>query len=73
MKFEYQIERLLTDKEVAPILGVSVALLKRWRWCGGGPRYIKVGGPAGRAVRYRKSDIEAWLASNIVSDREGQR
>ena len=64
MKFEY--DRLLTDKEVATLFGVSVALLKRWRCYGGGPTYVKIGGPDGRAVRYRRADVDFWIASNAI-------
>ena len=67
MKFEYKIDRLLVDKEVATLFGISVALLKRWRCYGGGPAYIKVGGPNGRAVRYRQCDLERWVTDNTVA------
>lgn len=66
MKFEYKFDRLLTDKEVATGFGISVALLKRWRCYGGGPTYIKIGGPKGRAVRYTRAALDAWVASNTV-------
>lgn len=42
--------------------------LERWRQTGDGPRYILVG----RVVRYRRSDLDAWLASRVrlsTSDR----
>lgn len=64
------IEHLVCEREVAGILGLSVAWLQRARWIGTGPRYVRVGGPTGRAIRYRLSDVESWIASNTV-DSEG--
>lgn len=37
--------------------GIPVRTLGQWRYLGKGPRWIKVG----RHVRYRWSDVEAWL------------
>jgi len=57
---------LLPDREAADVLGVSVARMQRWRWEGQGPAYVRVGGPRGRAVRYRLCDLEAWIEDNRV-------
>ena len=56
---EIQMERLLTDLEVAERLAVSVATARRWRLLRQGPRYLKVGA----SVRYRPQDVEAWIFS----------
>ena len=50
-------DRLLVPDEVAAFLRVSRRTLETWRYQGDGPNYIKVGG----LVRYRASDISAWL------------
>jgi len=50
---------LLNEYDVARITGLSVASVRRWRLLKQGPRYIKIG----VAVRYRPSDIAAWLES----------
>jgi len=51
-------ERLMTRKEVAEFLGVQPGTLARWKWAGTDcPPCVKVG----RSVRYRRSDVEAWL------------
>ena len=42
---------LLTTKQAAQILGVSIAFLERDRWAGA------------RAVRYRHSDLLAYIES----------
>ncbi len=50
---------MLTDREVAARLGVTVHTVRKWRLHGLGPLAIRVGG----AVRYRLSDVESWLQS----------
>jgi predicted DNA-binding transcriptional regulator AlpA len=50
----------LNEHQVAEIMGMSVSSVRRWRLLGRGPKYVKVGGVA---VRYRSSDMEAWLLS----------
>ena len=47
----------LDEKEVAELLGVSVASLRRWRLLGRGPRATKIGA----SVRYKLADIEAFV------------
>lgn len=49
---------LLTTKEAAKFLGVSKAFLERDRWAGARIPFVQVGT---RAVRYRATDIEAYL------------
>ncbi|MDH5508842.1 MAG: helix-turn-helix domain-containing protein [Nitrospinota bacterium] len=51
---------LLTTKQAAQFLAVTPSLLIKLRGCGGGPKYLKIA----RNVRYRRGDIEKWLASN---------
>jgi hypothetical protein len=36
--------------------------MRQWRWLGRGPRYVHVG----RAVRYRKSDLDAWVEARTI-------
>lgn len=48
---------LLDSEQLAALLGVHKATPAQWRHQGVGPRYIYVG----RQVRYRLSDVEAWL------------
>ena len=55
--------RLLTQSEAARVLRLSERTLERLRLQGGGPLYVK----AGRAVRYREADLEAWIAARVVS------
>lgn len=59
-------EKLLTTADAAELLGVSKAFLERDRWAGTttGTRipFIKVGS---RAVRYRASDLDAYIDRQI--------
>ncbi len=52
--------RLLKEGEAAKILNLEVATLRRWRWSGRGPRFLKLGG----AVRYELADIEAFIEAS---------
>lgn len=61
-------EELLTSLEVAKLLRVSVATIKRWRRERTGPPHIVVGG----LIRYRRADVEAYLRENTVEPEEGR-
>lgn len=54
--------KLLTTAEAAKFLGVSPAFLERDRWAGARIPFIKVGA---KAVRYRFSDLEAFLEQQV--------
>ena len=45
----------------ANYLGLSRQYLEIKRHTGGGPPYVKLA----RAVRYRKSDLDGWMASQL--------
>ena len=51
---------LLTPKEAAKLLKVSVSWLAKARMRGDGPPYIKVGG---RAIRYTEAALIQWMKS----------
>ena len=52
---------LLTRREAAARLGLSVSWLAKAAMSGGGPRFIKLGKSRQAHVRYRVSDIDAWI------------
>lgn len=56
-------ERLLTAREVAPLLGVGVSTLYEWQRKGLIP-YVRL---PGHGIRFRASDLQAWIGSRIVS------
>ena len=51
---------LIDEVTLAARLGVSRSTLQSWRYAGRGPRFIKLG----RMVRYRNSDVDAYLHAN---------
>jgi predicted DNA-binding transcriptional regulator AlpA len=56
---------LVDEREAASILCYSVRALQNWRHRGGGPDFVKV---SARSIRYRRSDLEKWIASRTVSN-----
>lgn len=62
-------ETLLTADQVAEMLGLCSATLAGWRFRGFGPAHVRL---SKRAVRYRLSEIEAWLSRNERSSTSDQ-
>ena len=63
MLHSLETDRLLHETEVGKILSVKVSTLRRWRWAGLGPRFIKIGA----AVRYDPQELKAYLANQVRS------
>jgi predicted DNA-binding transcriptional regulator AlpA len=58
------VEDLITESEAAERLSLSVRTLADMRRAGEGPRWHDLGSGVCRpVVRYRQSDIDAWLES----------
>lgn len=55
----HQTHRLIKEREAAHILNLKVSTLRRWRWAGRGPRFLKLGG----AVRYDPADLSTYIQS----------
>jgi excisionase family DNA binding protein len=55
---------LLTQREAAELLRTSERHLERLRIAGTGPKFLRLG--KHKSIRYRPTDVEAWLASKIV-------
>jgi len=53
---------LLTELQAAGFLNLSVRTLQAWRSRAVGPLFVR----AGRAIRYRRRDLLAWLDSQTV-------
>ena len=53
------IERLLTPKEAADLLRVSMSWLAKARMRGDGPPYIRIG----RSIRYSEAALHQWMKS----------
>lgn len=58
---------LLTAREVAAILKVTVYTLENWRGLRSGPKYLKLGEGIRAPVRYKRSDVDAYLTSSSVA------
>ena len=50
----------LSPLQVARLLGMSAFNLMVWRNRGFGPAFLRI---TRRTIRYRKKDLDAWLAS----------
>ncbi|WP_407568256.1 helix-turn-helix domain-containing protein [Arsenicicoccus dermatophilus] len=59
----HRLDPLWTPKQLAEYLCIPVQTLYDWNWKGAGPTPIKVG----RHLRYRESDIMAWLDVQTVA------
>lgn len=64
MLANYKLEAHLKAKQAAEFLGVSKSTLDHWRCRGAGPPWVRPSGLRGGAVRYRLSDLKAWLDRN---------
>lgn len=59
--------QIMTTREAAAYCRLSKQTLERYRLTGEGPRFAKYGKSGGTAaVRYRKEDLDAWIAGRIV-------
>ena len=56
------LEKLLHPKEFAELAGVPLATVYKWNHEGTGPIVIRVG----RHVRYRPSDVDAWIENRAT-------
>ena len=55
----------IDEKQLCADLGISSVTATKWRANAAGPPFIKVG----RLVRYRRTDVEAWLQSRTMGRR----
>jgi predicted DNA-binding transcriptional regulator AlpA len=60
-------ETLWTTDDVAEHCNVSEGAVRYWRQTNTGPPYAKLG----RLVRYRPSDVRAWLDQQFEEGRPG--
>jgi predicted DNA-binding transcriptional regulator AlpA len=52
----------LTERQLADWLGIAEVTLRTQRVRGDSPPHVRVG----RLVRYRRCDVESWLAARTV-------
>jgi len=53
--------KLLTEEQVAEQLSITTNTLRKWRWLGKGPAFIKMGA----AVRYEADTLATFIKSNV--------
>ena len=54
--------KILDTQAAARRCGLSKPTLERYRLTGSGPAFLKIGR---KAVRYRETDLDAWLAGRL--------
>ena len=67
MSEQFDTVTLVDEHEAARRLSLRVSTLRRWRWAGKGPRFVKLGS----AVRYEPDDVQAFIEAgrrNSTSD-----
>jgi predicted DNA-binding transcriptional regulator AlpA len=52
---------LLSDKDLADMLGLNTNTLQIWRMEDRGPNFTKLG----KQVFYRLADVQAWIQANV--------
>jgi excisionase family DNA binding protein len=62
-------ERLLSPRQLASYLNVSVATVYDWRHRRCGPPGFRIG----KHVRYRRSDVDRWIEEQIETTSQGSR
>ncbi|QZP07091.1 helix-turn-helix domain-containing protein [Caenibius sp. WL] len=58
---------LLTSAETAALLGIKTNTLEIWRTKGHGPAFLKLGTAPQAPVRYRPSEVTAWLEQRLYA------
>lgn len=58
------ISKPLKEREAAEIIGFSVHWLRRKRWSGDGPKYLKLGASVKSGVRYRYQDLMDYMSEH---------
>lgn len=56
----------LTPRETAELAKLSTQTLANHRWRGTGPRFAKLTPGRGGRIRYRRRDVEQWLAGGTA-------
>jgi Helix-turn-helix domain len=60
---------LLNETQAAHQLGLKVTTMRRWRWSGDGPTFIKIGA----AVRYDPIDLQKFIEAGRRSSTSDHR
>jgi predicted DNA-binding transcriptional regulator AlpA len=61
---QQEVDRLITQQELVQLTGLSSAYFEQARHKGNSNLvFLKFG----RAVRYRMSDVQSWIESNVIA------
>lgn len=60
----------INNRKAAQRLGVAPETLRKWRWEGRGPRFIRYGDGPGARCYYDTDDLDAYLAKRTVTTTE---
>ncbi len=55
--------QLLTEEQFAELSGFSLEAVRRWRKSGTGPKHLLI---SSRWIRYRRSDVDAWMEAQTA-------
>ena len=65
--FGTSLQPLINEHEAAALLNVKVATLRRWRWAGKPPKFVKIGA----SVRYEPSELAKLISEARRSSTTG--
>jgi len=65
-------DSLILESEVSKLITVQVKTLQAWRVSGQGPAFLKLGTGLRAPVRYRRSDVDKFLADSVVRSTSAQ-
>jgi hypothetical protein len=64
---------LISEEEYAQLEGKDVRSVRNDRAKGLGPRFIRLGGDTKGVVKYRVSDVEAWLKKRTTDPKKDSK
>lgn len=68
MSHSVELDDLLSNEQTAALLGIKGNTLEIWRHKGKGPPFIKLGNTPQAPVRYLRSEVMEWLASQSFTN-----
>ena len=54
---------LMTPEQLSEMLHVTLSTLESWRAKGSGPPFVRLGKSTRSPIRYRRSEVLAWIES----------
>jgi len=65
------LDKMISPEELAAWLQVAPATLERWRARDQGPTWYKLGKTRQAPIRYKTSEVEAFLKANTFTSTKG--